>query len=297
MHDYTIGLLPIPSIYIIAPVFIGIFFVFRQKMKFWWLESIISCLIYIIIAFYVTWGFNYQQPSIYEISNLKPVEIDSAYITSTFRNQTKLLDSLLNENSELAIRNSHSNLESHLRDIQESIIRDWGVPTLGRVRVRPIFKGSLLHIRTSGVYIPHAFEGHLDSGLYGLQHPFTMAHEMAHGYGFTDESVCNFISYITCIQSNRSEVKFSAELAYWRYLVGYYKYFHRSIWKSEYENLNPKLKYHLNQISEHINKYKDWMPKYRDVIYDQYLKSHGVKAGIRSYSQMILLIASYREEK
>lgn len=294
VHDFTLGFLPIPSIYLIAPAFIGVFFFFRQKVRFWWLESIVSCLIFIIIAFYLAWGFNYQQPSIYKITRLKPANIDSTYITNTFRAQTLRLDSLLNSHPNLRME-SLNDLESHLRIIQEKILSEWGIPTIGRVRVRSIFKGSLLHIRTSGVYIPHAFEGHLDSGLYELQHPFTMAHEMAHGYGFTDESVCNFISYITCIQSKNPSVRMSAELAYWRYLVGYYKHFHDETWREEYNNLNPKLLYHLDQISEHITKYKDWMPKYRDVIYDKYLKTHGVKSGIRSYSQMILLIASYRE--
>ena len=297
LHDFTLGFLPIPSFYIIAPFFIGYFFVFRHSNRFWWLESIISCLIWIIVAFYLTWGFNYQQPSIYSITKLKPVTLDSIYITNTFRNQTMLLDSLLKVNPELNIKGSLVELESHLRIDQEFIIKEWGIPIVGRVRVRPMFRGSLLHIRTSGVYIPHAFEGHLDSGLYEIQYPFTMAHEMAHGYGFTDESVCNFISYVTCIQSNRPEVIFSAELAYWRYLVGYYRYFHRKTWKEEYRNLSPEIIYHLNQISEHADRYEDWMPKYRDIIYDKYLKSHGVKAGIRSYSQMILLIASYNKSQ
>lgn len=296
LHDYTLGLIPIPSIYVIAPIFIGVFFVFRQKVRFWWVESLISCIIWIIIAFYFAWGFNYQQPSIYEISKLEPISLDSSYITNTFRKQTLLLDSILRLTDSIYLTTSIDEIESDLREVQESIISKWGIPTIGRVRVRSIFKGSLLHIRTSGVYIPHAFEGHLDRGLYELQQPFTLAHEMAHGYGFTDESVCNFISYITCINSSSLEIQFSAELAYWRYLVGYYRYFHREKWKEEYENLNPKLHFHLDQISSHIEKYEDLMPKYRDVIYDKYLKSHGVKAGIRSYSQMILLIASYRKQ-
>jgi hypothetical protein len=154
-----------------------------------------------------------------------------------------------------------------------------------------------LHFRTSGIYIPHAFEGHIDKGLHEIQHAFTMAHEMAHGYGITDESECNFIAYLTCLQSSDMNIRYSAELAYWRYLAGYFKYFHRADWESIYNGLNPKLIEDLDAISSHISKYKDWMPKYRDLIYDRYLKTHGVKAGIRSYNQMILLIAAYRESK
>ncbi|MBT8233245.1 MAG: DUF3810 family protein [Saprospiraceae bacterium] len=294
LHDFTLGFLPIPSLYIIAPVFIGYFFYKKKDFKYWILESIGACLIWIVVFFYITWGFNYQQPHIGKMLNLPSVKVDSVYISQTFRDQTKILDSMLT-NLTIEAPTDIIKLENETRILQEDLLTKWKIPTIGRVRVRSLFGGSLLHIRTSGIYIPHAFEGHLDSGIYPLQYPFTLAHEMAHGYGFTDESVCNFVSYLTCLKSSNPTVRFSAELAYWRYLVGYYKYFHREVWKEEYQNLNPKLKYHLDEISNHVERYKDWMPKYRDVIYDKYLKSHGVKAGIRSYNQMILLIAAYRQ--
>lgn len=292
-HDFTLGFLPIPSIYIIAPLFIGFFFYKPTKGRFWFLKAVVACLIWIVNVFYISWGYNYKQQSIYKTAEIEYVQLDSQYITQKFISQTQKLKRLIDSSP---LDKYHIHYEDQIRKTQESLIDKWNIPTWGRVRVRKLFKGSLLHLRTSGIYIPHAFEGHLDNGLYIKQQPFTLAHEMAHGYGFTDESVCNFIAYLTCIQSDVPELKYSAELAYWRYLVGYYKYYHSKDWTETYKNLPEELKYDLDQISEHIRRYKDIMPKYRDIIYDKYLKTHGVRAGIRSYDLMIQLIASYEQK-
>jgi len=295
VHDYTIGLLPIPSLYIIVPLFFTFFYYKKVGSIREFLHSTLTTLVWIVNFFYLLWGFNYTQPSLYKTLNLTQVSLDSIYIKETFIGQTKKVDSLAT-----LIRSINGleldNLESLIRDIQEPLIAEWGTPTIGRVRIRNVPRGSLLRIRTSGIYIPHAFEGHIDNGLYYKQHPFTIAHEMAHGYGYTDESVCNFIGYLTCFKSDNPVVKYSGELAYWRYLVRYFRYFYPDEWSTTYENLSPSLKEDLDEIRNHINQYKDLMPEMRDVIYDNYLKTHGVKAGIKSYDEMIQLIAAWRAD-
>jgi len=291
LHDFTIGFLPIPSLYIILVLFFWLCFRNPRKSWSWWIFSIINCFIWIVVLFYITWAYNYKQISLYERLDLEVPQLDSVYITTNFRTQTALLSEIKDQ---MAQQVKRDDVENDIRLHQEALLQEWDIPTWGRVRVRKIWPGILLHFRTSGIYIPHAFEGHLDRGLYFKQHPFTMAHEMSHGYGITDESVANFVAYLTCIRSDNLEIRYSAELAYWRYLASYYKRFHRETWKSEYGALDIRLKEDLEAISDHISRYKDLMPKYRDVIYDSYLKKHGVKAGIKSYDQMIMLIAAYR---
>ena len=106
--------------------------------------------------------------------------------------------------------------------------------------------------------------------------------------------MCNFVAYLTCIQSDMPALKYSAELAYWRYLARYYAYHFPDEWSQTKEQLSPALKADLEAIRQHISKYKNLMPVFRDLIYDKYLKTHGVTAGLKSYDQMIELIAAYR---
>lgn len=293
-HDFTLGYLPIPSLYLMLIFMLWFFFrKVRANLKSW-LKCLFLFLVWIVILFYWLWGFNYNQERLSSRLELEIPAIDSTYITQEFLKQTELLYAL--KDSMTGTTSKYYSFESHIRENQVAILNQWNMPTKGRVRVRYMIPGSLLHFRTSGIYIPHASEGHVDIGLYKKQHPFTIAHEMSHGYGITDESEANFVGYMTCIRSNRLEVVYSAELAYWRYLIRYYRSFHPDDWSDYYNGLDPRLIQDLNLIQNHIKKYKDWMPKYRDVIYDNYLKTHGVKAGIRSYDQMILLIAAYKNK-
>ena len=92
------------------------------------------------------------------------------------------------------------------------------MPHSGRVRVRqPWPNGFLLRWSTAGIYIPQTGEGHIDRGLLAVQKPFTIAHEMAHGYGVADEGACNFIAWLACSQSRDPWVRFGGALTYWRY--------------------------------------------------------------------------------
>ena len=252
--------------------------------------ALAAFIIWVINLFYILWGFNYTQPSIYDSLNLEPTKIDSSYLDRAFLDQTKVVEAMAQKDHDSI---KLTKLENHLRELQEEILDDFEIPTIGRVRIRKLPAGLLLSIRTSGIYIPHAVEGHIDGGSYYKQHPFTLAHEMAHGYGYTDESVCNFIAYLTCRNSDLAIVRYSAELAYWRYLARAYRQYHPEEWVKTYDSLDPGLLADLQQIRDHITRYPDLMPIMKDIIYDNYLKSHGVSAGIKSYDMMIDLIAAY----
>ena len=188
--------------------------------------------------------------------DLKPSGVDSIYITQAFQSQTAKLSLLVYEAN---VDSIPSQLEEDMREIEETLFSSWGIPVAGRMRIRRLPGGSLLHFRTSGIYIPHAFEGHIDDGLHPLQQPFTLAHEMAHGYGLTDESECNFVAYLACMKSPNVSVRFSAELAYWRYLAGYFRKLDPEGWPAVYNAIDPAILEHLKSIREHVDRYSDWL--------------------------------------
>lgn len=214
--------------------------------------AFIAALIWIVNLFYLLWGFNYSQPSIYTQLDYERISLDSNYIHKEFLEQTKRLSTLAQNATLYPQSMDPKSLEKTIRENQEKLLSTWNISTLGRVRIRKLPAGSLMRIRTSGIYIPHAIEGHFDGGLYYKQYPFTMAHEMAHGYGFTDESVCNFIAYLTCHISEDERLVYSAELAYWRYLAKYFKLYYPKEWIQVYENLDEIISGDLQEIRNHI---------------------------------------------
>ena len=302
-HDYTFGLLPIPSILILLFLLLvwivcGIYKAYDaevNKLQKIWLasRSFINAVCLLIALFYLSWGYNYQTNDVEFLSIKNVDEIPHDYVRNEIAIVTKHLDSLrrviVNHEDSLFFNENifRSNIENEIRIAQEELLTSWSWPTYGRVRVRRMKpKGFLIRSSASGIYIPHSFEGHIDAGLYVGQQPFTMAHEMAHGYGFTDEGICNFIGFLTCVDTDNTFVQYSAMLAYWRYLIRDVRKIDPCLYDDVRLNISPYVRRDLVEIYKTFNGYPEFFPKARKVVYDSYLKAHGVQAGLVSYSQM-----------
>jgi hypothetical protein len=155
--------------------------------------------------------------------------------------------------------------------------------------------GSLLRLKTAGVYFPFVFEGHIDKGLHHIEKPYVMAHEMAHAHAFTDEGVCNFIGFMTCINADNPFIQYSGWLEYQGYL---YRALRRNFpekLKEEAYKLPRVVLTDLRDIRERLDKYPSIAPQLRDLFYNNFLKAQGVHAGIKSYAQITRLAYSYKE--
>jgi len=298
IYDHSIGLIPIPFIYILLPL--TIFQVFRQffSRDTWRVKllKILEVFLWLLCAFYLLWALNYHATPVEKKAHLDIQNLSDDRLYEVFTAVNYDLDSL-SANVGERIQPNFKSLEKSIRPLLEEVLEEFGYPTYGRVRVRKLFSGSILRNRTSGIYIPHVLEGHVDGGLYPVQWPFTIAHEMAHGYGITHESDCNFFAYLVCMKSDDVRIQYSGTLAYWRYLASHYK----SVDEESYQRIRARLDEaiinDLEKIREHVVRFPDLMPKYRNKIYDQYLKSHGVSSGIKSYDRMILLIEAWNKKQ
>ena len=219
-------------------------------------------------------------------------EIDKVVIElEALRYQVSAIDSLPLSESHIP-----DDLEDEIRDNLESLLNEWDMPTVGKVRVRKLSpKGILLRFSTAGVYVPFAFEGHIDKGLHPIQWPFTMAHEMTHGYGYGDEGACNFIGYLACLRSDNPIVKYSAKRAYWRYLMTDLRQLDEELYAQYWRALPIGIQNDVRDVIKYMDRYPDIMPDVRDKVYDSYLKSHGVQAGLANYSHMIKYVKAYED--
>ncbi|MFZ1457950.1 MAG: DUF3810 family protein, partial [Saprospiraceae bacterium] len=87
IYDYTLGMIPFASIYILIPVLLLLFFLrkykkARSKSKTWMDQflSIFNFLGWVIFLFYFLWGFNYYRPSWIEKHGLTAVYPDSVML-------------------------------------------------------------------------------------------------------------------------------------------------------------------------------------------------------------------------
>lgn len=297
IFDNTWGRLDIPFVYALFVLMItSLFWYFyrkknKDKVSTTYVHKLKNLAIWtlsVLSLFFWLWGFHYYQKDMMDRVELEEKTLDSLYLA----NETEKVVHLLNEyrkNLKTDSLNVFSDrdfldVEKSIRPKVEDVVSQFDWKVYGRVRVRNVKpKGILLRFSTAGIYFPYVFEGHVDAGLHPLQKPFTLAHEMAHGYGVTDEGDCNLVALLVTLQSDNAEVQYSGLLTYFRYLYNDDRFKNHEI----IDFLNDEVKSDLQKIRENSKKYPDLFPFFRDYIYDWYLKILGVEQGLKSYFSLI----------
>ena len=311
VYDFTLGWIPFPMVYILFFLVVHIIYTFlkfegfrKSNNLFEKIKSIVLPILSlagaVIFFFYFLWGFNYQQKTLSTQLNLPNIEADSLALYNEsifFMNRLKELRKEISDDTvALSFDKLPDNLENEIRISLEKVLSSWDLPTGGRVRVRKLYpKGLLLRISTAGVYIPFVFEGHIDAGLHPIQYPFTMAHEMSHGYGLADEGTCNFTGFLACMESDDAMVQYSATMSLWRYMANNLRRHAPSMYNDLVKKLDYKVRKDLIAVMDEMDKYPDILPDIRDAVYDSYLKSHGVKGGMSNYSTVVRLMLQWKE--
>jgi hypothetical protein len=313
VFDYTIGLLPIPMFYVFF-ILLVVFLVkyikqgfqikkpFKERItKFGF--HILRFVSIIIVWFLVIWGYNYGRVSIESQLDLtlKPLSIEeikeeTQWATRKAIELRKLVGGI--DTSALGQEFLPKDLENEMRASLKNVLAELGYPTFGRVRARQLYPGTLLRLRTSGVYWFFVGEGNIDNGLHPLQKPFTTAHEMAHGYGFGDEGTCNFLAYLTCLKSSHAYVRYAGMLTYWRYIAREYKIREPEEYQAFRDaNLSKGIANDLEAIYENGRKYPSLFDGVRDATYDTYLKAQGLDDGLENYNRIVVLVNGWKRKE
>lgn len=309
LNDYTLGFLPFPIVYLAFPLMV-VFIVrcLRRGIKATgtlWLGiplGIGNVLGWLVAFFYIIWGFNYQRPPIVKTLDISTsTTADSIALVTEFLKVTDLYSTTRQAIDTSSAALDHESLpdtlEHHIRHMICKVLdaHAYAVPGRPRIRVlRP--QGALLRIGTAGVYMPFAIEGQIDAGLHPIQYPYVMAHEFGHSYGFTDEGVCNFLALLACMQSDLPMVRYSALRSYWIYLARDVRKLDEDIYREAYSRLSKSVKVDYAAVREQMDRFPDILPDLRDLMYDTYLKTNGVKAGLSSYGQVVGLALAYQEK-
>lgn len=312
--DATTGQLPFPSFYLFWPgvVVFWIWIYLRRpkagnlKLKSgYWLARVSGFAGLMFGLFFWLWGFNYAREPLPRQIGLELQPLDSAALWQELLSETHALDSLRTTlaGSDTSALNDVRFWPVHAEDTIREAVEKWlaseNFPVDGRVRGRFIYpEGTLFKFGASGVYWPFVGEGNLDVGLHPLRKLPAMAHEMSHGYGFSDEGVCNFIAYAACSGHPNDYIAYCARLDYWNTLVKACRASDRARFEQGFQdNIPAGILADQQAIRTQHRKFRELAPEIRYQVYDSYLKAQGIQSGMLNYDEVLMLVHAWRKAR
>lgn len=307
--DQTLGYLPFPSVYffIIAVLIVLGIFIHRLRERYGWkrkllysLRALANGLGALIFFFLVLWGYNYQRTPIFQQLGLKTESLDLEKLKEEVMITQRLVEQYrrLITTDTVAITEilPYPELEKVVRVNMGENLDMLGLNFTGRPRTK-LFPppGFMRRMGILGIYFPFTGESYIDPTLHPLEQPFTVAHEMAHSYGVTNEGEANFIAWVICGNSNDPLLKYSAQLRLLMYQIRDYYRMDPEDYKVFIQGLDLGVKKDILSIREASEAIQPISYELSRKSNDIFLKSQGVKAGVKSYQQLPMLAYAWRK--
>ncbi|MBS9523670.1 DUF3810 domain-containing protein [Litoribacter ruber] len=307
--DLTVSRLPFPTVYLfVLSIFIavGIYFYYLLtqkpgvKMKVaYTFRSIFNFSGALIFFFLILWGYNYQRVPIFQQLDLSPRPLSEEEIMREINLTSNILVQL-RQNLTLDEEAIEETLPyEEVEDIVRANIREnlylLGLNFTGHPRTKLFYPaGFMTRMGILGIYFPFTGESYIDAALHPLERPFTVAHEMAHSYGVTDEGEANFIGWVICANSNDPLLQYSGQLRLLRYQLSDLYRISPNLYRQTFSRLNKGIKNDLSSILKNKEEVKPISNELSKRSNDIFLKTQGVKAGVMSYQQLPMLANAWR---
>jgi len=306
--DLTVSRLPFPTVYLFVLsvlIVFGFFIYYLINKKGWKMKvlftfrSLFNFLGALIFLFLALWGYNYQRIPIFEQLELSPRPLGQDEIMSEIALTSNILVQLRQNLTQDSAAIQHTIPYSELEEIVRSNMREHlyllGLNFTGHPRTKLFYPaGFMTRMGILGIYFPFTGESYIDAALHPLEKPFTVAHEMAHSYGVTDEGEANFIGWVICSNSGDPLLQYSGQLRLLRYQLSDLYRINPNLYRQTFSRLNKGIKNDLSAILKNKEEIKPISTELSKRSNDIFLKTQGVKAGVRSYQQLPMLANAWR---
>lgn len=152
----------------------------------------------------------------------------------------------------------------------------------------------------TGMYFPFFAECNVNIAQPDYLIPFTASHESAHSRGIAFENECNFLAFLSCINSDYPEYRYSGYMAALTYCSNELLRYDADLWKEvfavETEGMIADFRANNDYIYDHEghdNKFIEAVHNTSQAANDTFIKAQGVEDGSLSYGRVTELILAY----
>ncbi|MFA7692446.1 MAG: DUF3810 domain-containing protein [Candidatus Hydrogenedentes bacterium] len=264
---------------------------FRWRGLLWGPKWLLFVIPLIWLWFLIFWGMGYARQPIEERLAFDGEAVSAEELASIKEGLFQVIDR--DQPQEDSDRNIAEALASVSKSM-EQMVNGWeGSSKRIPRRVKATPPGLLLMNGTSGVCAPFTLEPHVDGGLPDTWFVSVGAHELGHIAGVCDEGETNLISYIAGLQADHPYARYAVALTVYVSVANQLTAEER---KEAIARLPEQARADIQAAHEAGQKYRiDWFQKWSWRAYNHYLKSQGVREGVRSYGRGTqLLVQAWR---
>lgn len=163
---------------------------------------------------------------------------------------------------------------------------------------------SYTHI--TGMYFPLFAECNVNTAQPDFSIPYTAAHESAHSRGIAFENECNFLAFLSCINSEYPEFRYSGYMEAFKYCSNELFAYDIDMWQQAYDMLSDEMIADRRAENEYISSHKVTVKvgavsvsvsEVSGAVNDSFIKVQGVADGELSYGRVTELILAYYADK
>ena len=256
----------------------------------------LNIILILYISFKLLWGLNYSRPSISTQLSI----IDKKY---TIKELVLLSNFFIDRLNELQPK-INPKQTYNLKDLKEKSIVAYQKMQQKHAfftYATPSFKPALSSWAISqtgveGYYNPLSGEANLNMLLPAWVLPFVACHEISHQLGVAREDEANLVGYLTAVNSDDVNFRYSANYNMLRYLLLEVRIKSPEDYETLYKKIAPGVLENFKAESEFWRKYNSEMSGYMNVAFDKFLKLNNQKSGIKSYQNIVIWLWNYHKK-
>ncbi len=158
----------------------------------------------------------------------------------------------------------------------------------------------------TGMYFPFFAECNVNTAQPDFSIPYTAAHESAHSRGIAFENECNFLAFLSCINSEYPEFRYSGYMQAFKYCSNALFAYDIDMWLqardmlseemiADFDSENKYIRDH--EVEVKVGEVSVSVSQVSSAVNDGFIKVQGVADGGLSYGRVTELILAYYAEK
>lgn len=156
-----------------------------------------------------------------------------------------------------------------------------------------LFSEILSYQGLTGIYLPFTVEANYNGDMTAYNKPFTACHELSHLRGFMQEQEANYIAFLACIKSERTDFQYSGYLSAWVYCMNALYRTDQESWAEVRKMMDGAAEPDLKANHDFWEQHEGKISETAEQINDTYLKVNGQAEGVKSYDRMVDLVVSF----